>query len=78
MHRPKKPLAPNPPSEGDIFPPQPGLRQSALCIDGKPDPRLINLVHLLARIAATEHLEAECTAQQELEDRTKETPEKGP
>lgn len=43
--------------ESDIFTPRPGLRNSNLWKDDKPDPRLTTLIKLLARSAASQFLE---------------------
>lgn len=52
----------SPDSNLSIFQPQSDLRNSALWQEGKPDARLVRLIHLLAQVAVIEHLEAECDA----------------
>ncbi len=49
-------------SSADIFQPRSGLRNSTLWQDGKPDARLVKLIHLLAQATALEHFETECAA----------------
>lgn len=78
MSRDRKPSVSKISSETDIFQPQASLRKSALWKDGKPDPRLVKLVHLLARVTVIEHFEAECAAQKELEDKQKVITESDP
>ncbi|MBO6551222.1 MAG: hypothetical protein JJ964_16600 [Rhizobiales bacterium] len=65
MSEKKNPLLSNQGSNAGLFQPQASLRHSSLWQDGKPDTRLVKLIHLLAQVTALEHFEAECEANKE-------------